>query len=147
MVHHMLVAVGHHGAASVPAPASHDVHRSGQERVGVAHDRPDVQVVLPVLHRHMERMAPPVEVGGDGLDAPIAVAVGDVAPVTLGQQRRIEPVVVGPGWRQRSDTDLVRPAAAFNTGVVRVSIAWRARWRRPTNGCLAHEAPDRDEVR
>ena len=82
----MLVAVGDHRAATVPAAVADDVHLGGQERVGRAHDRADVEVVLPVLDRDVEVVPAGVEVGDDRLHAPVAVAVDDVAPVALGEQ-------------------------------------------------------------
>ena len=63
MVAHVLVAVGDHRAAPVPAPPPDDVHLGGEERVGGAHDRADVEVVLPVLDGDVERVAAGVEVG------------------------------------------------------------------------------------
>jgi hypothetical protein len=54
VVAHVLVAVGDHRAAAVPAPAADDVDLGGQEGVGVAHDGADVEVVLPVLDGDVE---------------------------------------------------------------------------------------------
>ena len=54
-----------------------------------AHDRADVEVVLPVLDRHVEVVPAGVEVGDDRLEPPVAVAVHDVAPVALGEQPRV----------------------------------------------------------
>ena len=63
----VLVAVGDHRPAAVPPPPADDVHLGGQERVGVAHDRADVEVVLPVLDGDVERVPALVEVGDDRL--------------------------------------------------------------------------------
>src|SRR5690606_35887540 len=90
MVHDVLVAVGHHRAALVPAPAADDVHGVGEERVGAAHDRADVHVVLPVLDGDVERMPLQVEVGDDGVHAPVAVTIDHVAGVTVCEQLRVE---------------------------------------------------------
>ena len=51
VVPQMLVAVGDHGAAAVPAAAPDDVHGVHGERVGGAHHRADVGVVAEVLDR------------------------------------------------------------------------------------------------
>src|SRR5690606_39918450 len=59
------VAVGDHRAAPVPAPPPDHVHTGDVERVGGAHDRPDVEVAAPVLDRDVQRVAPGVEVGDD----------------------------------------------------------------------------------
>ena len=50
----VLVAVGDHRPAPVPAAAADDVHLGGEEGVGGADDRADVEVVLPVLDGHVE---------------------------------------------------------------------------------------------
>ncbi len=44
-----------------------------------AHDRPDVQVVLPVLDRHVEPVPTGVELGDDRVHRPVAEPVDDVA--------------------------------------------------------------------
>jgi hypothetical protein len=71
------------------------VHLGCQERVRVADDRADVEVVLPVLDRDVERVPAPVQVRDDRLVAPVAVLVDDVAPVAFGEQRRVESSSVG----------------------------------------------------
>ena len=98
----VLVAVGDHRAAPVPAAVADDVHLGGQERVGVAHDGADVEVVLPVLDRDVERVPARVEVGDDRLAAPVAVAVDDVAGVAVGEQLGVQARVGGhqtTSWR------------------------------------------------
>jgi hypothetical protein len=104
----VLVAVGDHRAAAVPAAAAHDVDLRRQERVRVAHDRSDVEVVLPVLDRDVERVPARVEVGHDRVAPPVAVAVDDVAPVALGEQLRVKPGVVRPGLGVGADAYLMR---------------------------------------
>jgi hypothetical protein len=108
VVAHVLVAVGDHGAAAVPAAAADDVDLRRQERVRVAHDRPDVHVVLPVLYGDVERVAARVEVGDDRVTPPVAVAVDDVAPVALGEQHGVEPGVVRPRLGMGADAYLMR---------------------------------------
>ena len=51
-----LIAVGHHGAAAVPAAPADDVHGVDGERVGGAHHRADVGVVAEVLDRDVQRV-------------------------------------------------------------------------------------------
>ena len=96
MVQEVLVAIGDHRTATVPAAATDDVHGLGGERVGGAHDRADVEVVLPVLDGDVERMPVPVEVGHDRLEAPVAIAVDDVARVAVLEQLGIITGIVGP---------------------------------------------------
>ena len=62
----------------------------------------DVEVVLPVLDRDVERVAARVEVGDDRLVAPVAVAVDDVAAVAVREQLGVEARVAGhqrTSWR------------------------------------------------
>ena len=91
MMQHMLIAVGDHGAAPVPAFASDDVDRGRCECVGSPHHGADVAVVPEVLDGHVERVAARVEVGDDGLARPIPVRINNIAPVTVGQKRRVVP--------------------------------------------------------
>ena len=86
VVAQVLVAIGHHRAAAVPALAPDDVDLGGEESVRRPHDRADVEVVLPVLDRDVERVAPQIEVGDDRFELPVAVAVGHVAPVAVLEQ-------------------------------------------------------------
>jgi hypothetical protein len=47
----------------------------------------------------------PVEIGHDRLDGPVPVAVGDVAAVPGPKQLAVQPRVVRPRLRVRSDAD------------------------------------------
>ena len=103
---HVLVAVGDHGAAAIPAAPADDVHLGGEEGVGAAHDRSDVHVVLPVLDRDVEAVAAAIEVGDDRVHRPVPVLVDDVAGVAVREQLPVVAGVVGPGFgsaRPRSD--------------------------------------------
>ncbi len=123
VVLHVLVPVGHHGSPPVPAATTDDVHAGGQEGVGVPHDGTDVHVVLPVLDGDVERVPAAVEVGDDRGPGPVAVAVGDVAPVAVAQQVGIEPRVVGCRPHPGTDADLgpvrLRRAGRWRVGVRR----------------------------
>ena len=138
VVAYVLVAVGHHRAAPVPPAPPDDVHLGGEEGVGVADHRADVEVVLPVLDRHVEVVPAPVQVGDHCLPPPVAVPVDHVAPVALGQQLRVVAGVRRRVARPRADTHLelvirhvlqsVRPAPAA-TG--RAPVSRRDRHPRP----------------
>jgi hypothetical protein len=54
----------------------------------------------------MEVVASLVEIRDDRVPSPIAIAVDDVAPVSLAQQHGVEPRIVGPIAGPRSDADL-----------------------------------------
>ena len=99
-----LIAVGHHGAAAIPAPPPDDVHGVDGERVGGAHHRADVGVVAEVLDRDVQRVPAPVDVGDDRLPRPVAVGVDDVAGVAVAQQVGVIPRVVGQARRPTGPT-------------------------------------------
>ena len=99
----VLVAIGDHRAPTVPATLADDVEGGDIEGVGGADDRADVEVVLPVLDRDVQREASAVEVGDNRVVPPVTKAVLDVAPVTLAQQLGVEARVLGP--RARPGTD------------------------------------------
>ncbi len=86
----VLVSIGHHRPATIPSTAADDDHLGRLERVGRAHDRADVHVVLPVLDRDREVVAAGVEVGDDRLERPVPVAVDDVTAVAVLEQLRVE---------------------------------------------------------
>ena len=92
----VLVHVGHHGASAVPLSSADDVDFGGEEGVGGSDHGADVAVVFPVFDGHVELMTLRVKVSHDGIHPPIAVAVEDVAPVTVLEKFRIEPRIVGP---------------------------------------------------
>ncbi len=102
----VLVAVGDHGAATVPPLATDDVHFCREEGVGSSDDGADVEVVLPVLDGNVEVVTAGVEVGHDRLDAPVAVTVCDVALVAVLEQLRVESVVGRPRSWVRPDPDV-----------------------------------------
>ena len=109
VVAQMLVAIRDHGPAPVPAAAPDDVHLPGQEGIRGAHHRADVEVVAPVLDRHVEAVAPLVEGGHDGLQPPVAELVDHVAAVAVAQQLGVPVLTVRPWALPRADADLVRP--------------------------------------
>jgi hypothetical protein len=57
MVHNMLISIGHHGPAAIPSPAPHDVDGVSEKRVRCANNGPNVQIVLPVLNRHVKQVS------------------------------------------------------------------------------------------
>src|SRR5690606_24864272 len=102
----VLVAVGHHRAAPVPAAAPHNVDGTGSESVRGADHGPDVEVVLPVFDGHMEWVAPAVEVSDDRFPPPVAVPVHHVPAVAVFEQFRVVVIAFGPGTFPRTYTHL-----------------------------------------
>ena len=108
MVADVLVPVGHHRAAPVPAPLADDVHLRGEKGVRISNDRADVEIMLPILDRNVEGMPAPIEVGNDGLTAPVSIAIDHVPAVAVCQKLRIEMGVARPGCRMGTHADLFR---------------------------------------
>lgn len=100
VVHEVLVAVGDHRAAAVPALAPHDVHYGCGEGVCSSHDGTDVGVVFEVFDGDVQRVAFGVEVFDDGFAPPVAIVVDYVASVAFGQQDRVVAWVIGQ-WLPR----------------------------------------------
>src|SRR3954453_16401605 len=105
----VLVAVGHHRAPTVPPTVPDDVHLSREKGVGRTHDRADVEVVLPVLDRHVKVVSAAVEVGDDGLHRPVPIPVHDVAPVTFSEQSRVVLLTARPRTGPGPQPNLGRP--------------------------------------
>src|SRR5699024_1544977 len=99
----VLVLVRDHRPAAVPAAFADDVHGCGVEGVGGAHDRTDVEVVLPVLDSDMEVVPRCIEVSNDRVVLPISILIDDIAPIALGQQLGIEVLFHRPGAGPRTD--------------------------------------------
>ena len=96
MVMHMLIAIGHHCPAPVPAALAHDVNCCGHERIGVADNGPDIEIVLPVLDRDVKRVSTRIEVVDYRVHRPVAVLVDDVSRVAVREELWVKPRVIGP---------------------------------------------------
>ena len=105
VVPHVLVSVGHHGASTVPTLLADDVYFGREEGVCRSNHGPDVQIVLPVLDGNVKRVTLWVEIGDDGFDRPVSVAVENIASVAFGQECRVEPIIVRPWLRVGADAD------------------------------------------
>ena len=103
MVMNVQVPIGDHRPASVPASSSQDVHPGHVERIGGAHHRTDVEVVLPVLDGDVQPTTTGVKFGDDRLDTPVAIPINDIAPVTVLQQVWVQPCILWPRTRSRTD--------------------------------------------
>ena len=132
-----LVAVGHHGAAPVPASTADDVHGVDGERVGGPHHRADVGVVAEVLDRDVQRMPASVDVGDDRVTRPVPVCVNDVAGVAVAQQRGVVPRIVGQRTFPRADAGRLAPFGGAGRSSHRVvhSPAWV-----PTSDTVAYSS-------
>ena len=101
------VSVCRHRAPAIPTVRPDDVHGMSEKGVGVADDRTDVEVVLPVLDRHMESVAVAVQVSHDRVDRPVAVPIKYVATVACSEEFGIEVRFGRPWLWVRADADLV----------------------------------------
>lgn len=103
MVVNVQVAIGDHRTASIPPSSAQDVHPGHVERIGGAHHRTDVEVVLPVLDSDVQWTTTGVKFGDDRLDTPVAIPINDIAPVTVLQQVWVQPCILWPRTRSRTD--------------------------------------------
>lgn len=102
MVVNVQVAIGDHRTASIPPSSAQDVHPGHVERIGGAHHRTDVEVVLPVLDGDVQWTTTGVKFGDDRLDTPVAIPINDIAPVTVLQQVWVQPCILWPRTRSRT---------------------------------------------
>ena len=108
----VLVPIGHHRPPPVPATSTYNVYRIHRERVGGAHNRANVGVVLEILNGHMQIMPTGINIGNDGLPRPVPVGVHNVAPIAFGEQRGVETRIGG----QRLTRMFYLPRPDTNTG-------------------------------
>lgn len=104
MVNDTLISIGHHRAPSIPAFPTNNVNGVGEECIRRAHNRADIEIVLPVLDRYMKRVTAGVEIPDNGLNGPVPVVIHDVARITFLEQFRIKMIVSGPFALPRPDT-------------------------------------------
>lgn len=103
---HMHVLIGDHRATTVPPTFAHDVHPGCVECIRGSDDGADVQIMLPILDRHMERVSTRIEIGDDGRIRPVAILITDVAPISVLEEFAIESIVIGPWSWMGTDPDL-----------------------------------------
>ena len=90
-----LVAVGDHGAPTIPPPASHDVDGVDGEGIRRADGSADVGVVVEVLDRDVHLASPSVDISNDRFARPVPVRVHDIATVAIAEQLRVVPLITG----------------------------------------------------
>lgn len=59
--------------------------------------------MLPILDCHRELVTPSIEVSNDRLESPVAVTIGDVATISVGQQVLVIQLLVRPRSSVRPD--------------------------------------------
>ncbi len=64
--------------------------------------------MFPVLDGYPQRVPPSLEIGNDGINRPVAVAIDDIPAIAVLKQLRVEPAVIRPWMRVRSDTGCPR---------------------------------------
>ena len=82
----VLVQLRHERALAIPFVRADDVHAARLERVGGAHHGADVEIVVQFSTATSKSCAAGVQVGFDGCDRPVAVAVEHVAAVAFVEQ-------------------------------------------------------------
>lgn len=91
----VLIAVGDHRTAAIPAASAHDVHGINGKGVGGSHDGANIGVVFEILNRDVQRVPAGIDIGDNRFTAPIAIGVDDVAAVTIDKQLRIIVLIGG----------------------------------------------------
>ena len=124
---HMLISVGDHGSATIPALATHDVNFLRQEGIRGTHDGADIEVVVEILDGHVERMSPGVEILDDRLESPISIFVDDISAVAVAQQIRIKSIIVWPRKRMRAYAVQLEIVVGAGVRLIHTpTIAWQA---------------------
>jgi hypothetical protein len=103
---HMHVSVSDHRPSTIPTSLADNVHTFGVERVSCPNHGSDIQIVLPILDCDMERMTTHVEISDNRLVRPIAIAIADIATITMFEQFAIKSNVFGPRQGVRTYADL-----------------------------------------
>ena len=99
------VTIRHHGATTIPAALSDDVHTGDVESIGRSDDGTDVEVVFPVLNGNVEWGASSVQLCNDCVDAQVTEFIQNVAMIPFRQQLGIIFIADWPGFGVRTHSD------------------------------------------
>lgn len=106
MVVDVQISVGDHRPTAIPSALADDVDTASEEGVGVANDRTDVEVVLPILDGNVEGMLTEIQIGNDRFVRPVTVSIDHISAVTIRQQLGVEVGIIRPRFGQGPDSDL-----------------------------------------
>src|SRR5699024_12278406 len=91
----VLIAVGHHRAAAIPAASAHDMHGINSKDISSAHNGADISVVFEILNRDVQRVPASIDISDNRFAAPIAIGVDEVAALAIYKQYRSIVLIVG----------------------------------------------------
>ena len=95
MISNILIQLGHQRTLAVPLMRADNMHLTGSERIGSAHDRSDIEIMRPVLNSNFTHMpSAPVKVMLDRLNAPVPVAIHHITGIAFIKQLRVIPKVL-----------------------------------------------------
>ena len=106
MMTHMLITIRHHRTTTIPTATPNNMDLLRQHRIRGTHHRANIQVMLPILNRHMKIMAARIQVSNNRVHRPVTVLIHHVTAVALTQQLLIPVVALGPRALPRAHTHL-----------------------------------------
>ena len=115
MMTHMLITIRHHRTTTIPAATPNNMDLLRQHRIRRAYHRANIQIMLPILNRHMKIMAARIQVSNNRVHRPVTVLIHHVTAVALTQQLLIPVVALGPRALPRSHTHLKTGSTLLST--------------------------------
>ena len=86
-----------------------------QHRIRSTHHRANIQIMLPILNRHMKIMAARIQVSNNRVHRPVTVLIHHVTAVALTQQLLIPVVALRPRALPRTHTHLKTGSTLLST--------------------------------
>ena len=86
-----------------------------QHRIRRAYHRANIQIMLPILNRHMKIMAARIQVSNNRVHRPVTILIHHVTAVTLTQQLLIPMVALRPRTLPRAHTHLKTGSTLLST--------------------------------
>ena len=111
----MLITIRHHRTTTIPAATPNNMDLLRQHRIRSTHHRANIQVMLPILNRHMKIMAARIQVSNNCVHRPVTVLIHHVTAVALTQQLLIPMVTLGPRALPRAHTHLKTGSTLLST--------------------------------
>ena len=115
MMTHMLITIRHHRTTTIPAATPNNMDLLRQHRIRSTHHRANIQIMLPILNRHMKIMAARIQVSNNRVHRPVTVLIHHVTAVALTQQLLIPMVTLRPRALPRAHTHLKTGSTLLST--------------------------------
>ena len=115
MMTHMLITIRHHRTTTIPAATPNNMDLLRQHRIRSTHHRANIQVMLPILNRHMKIMAARIQISNNRVHRPVTILIHHVTAVALTQQLLIPMVTLRPRALPRAHTHLKTGSTLLST--------------------------------